>query len=217
MQSVSSSATDNEISPDVKKRLLDKDFIKKVQNEISLLSPVCEYIDNVQRTDCTLAESVEHWIQIEIPNDFQEAKKKRDRQVLDTPSLVSNTLHPQFRGQRLNISQQAEVEACLQQKLGIEGFQEFLDFKDQKGNFSSALVFALPPDLFWSTIGNYPRCEKLSSLALLYTSLPSSTALLERIFSMWAYVHDKSRNRLDRVRSRKMLFIYHALRNSSTK
>jgi hAT family C-terminal dimerisation region len=218
MKIVSACSSIEEVPAEVKSRLFSENFIAKVREEIIIHSPVCNYIDCVQRDDCTLAESVESWMDVKIPLKFQQAKMNRDKQILDTPSLISNTLHPRFRGQKLNVSQQAEVENFLLRKLEAESFREFLNFKDKKGYFSSKLLSELPPDLFWKTIENYPRCEHLASIALLYTSLPSSTASLERIFSMWAYVHDKSRNRINRERSRKMLFVYHSLRKfTSTK
>jgi hAT family C-terminal dimerisation region len=56
---------------------------------------------------------------------------------------------------------------------------------------------------------------EVSSLALKYVSLPSSTASLERVFSMWQHVHSKSRNRLSKETSEKLIFIYHSLKTMS--
>lgn len=190
----------------------DPDLLSQVQEEVVTLTPLCIMVDKAQRREGMLSEAIEDWTTIVFPDTerLKARKSQLDKMFYCETSLISNVLDHRFKGASLTFEQNATVDEFIRKKLrGTEEYNIFHDFKNSVGLFADETITKLPPKLFWQFFYDYS--PKLSELAQLYTSLPSSTAVLERSFSQWSYVHDKIRNRLGVERSRKLFFVYHAL------
>jgi hAT family C-terminal dimerisation region len=195
--------------------LYNDTFFQEVQQEIEKLEPFCKYIDLVQARDCSLATAIEEWLKLPTVLGWEEKKMLRDRMILTKAGLKANLLHPQYRGKSLDGSLKSQsILAFLIHLKQTTEYSKLHEFLDGSGPF-----FGKPelqdlennPMLYWKTCYSYS--PKLSELALSFLSLPSSTASLERVFSMWSFVHDKSRNRLSTDKSEKLIYIYHCLKN----
>lgn len=190
-------------------KLWDDDFIGEVHREISKLDPICVFIDTVQAKTCTLAESAHTWLQMDFILGYNAKWINRTEMVCDLTSLVAYSLHPNYKGSRMNNLQWKRVKAEIYKK-GEQTYAEFEKFLSGAENFGDEDMLKLSPDCYWKTMQyEYPF---ISRLALKLLPLPSSTASLERVFSMWAYVHNKSRNRLSPDLSEKLIFLYHTIK-----
>jgi hAT family C-terminal dimerisation region len=167
-------------------------------------------IDKAQRKQSILGEAVQDWIELKISKKHQDRKTLRDKLVFSEAAILSNVLHHKFKGKSLSFQQKATASESLRRMLhSSEEYEIFQQFLGGNGNFDEMLFNDLSPSEFWETFSHF--APNLSKLGLLYTSLPASTAQLERSFSQWSHVHSKSRNRLGADRSKKLFFVYHTL------
>jgi hypothetical protein len=195
---------------DIRKILATSNILKRVDAEILSLTPLCDLIDASQRRQSNLAEAVEDWIKIKVPQNLKERKLLRDKLVFSEAAILSNILHHKYKASSMTFEQKALACEILRRKLQTSNeYEMFIQYLNGENMFDEILLNDLTPFEFWETFAY--QAPNLSALGLLYTSLPASTAQLERSFSQWAHVHSKSRNRLAPERSKKLFFIYHAL------
>lgn len=199
-----------EVPEEIRQVLESPNILREALEEIKLQSPLCTFIDKSQKQESSLGEMVEDWIKIKVPDKFQKKKEKRDQMVFSEAGLTANVLNNYLKGSSLSHDQLASVVSLIRKKLrGTTEFDAFMRYMSSEREFSNVLLNSLPPMQFWESFKDlFPN---LSEIGLLYCSLPASTASLERSFSQWGYVHNKSRNRLGADRSKKLFFIYHLL------
>lgn len=81
--------------------------IKRSAEELlQRLKPIAVALDKVQRDNCTIADAVNIWKQLEtdLPLETRDTKqkfKKRIQQALSAHHFLANVMHPSFRGQSL--------------------------------------------------------------------------------------------------------------------
>lgn len=192
------------------KQLNNLELIEKIDTAIINLKPICELIDTVQASACTLPEAVNEWLNMKPLDGHMDAYLKRDKMFCSTPALISYSLDPRFKGEKLNKKKKKQVDEAL---LSILRTQKDLDdlenFRQSKFSFGAESLKNLSPTEYWKILEmEYP---KLAKIAMTYVSLPSSTASLERLFSMWKHVHSITRNRLSSENSEMLAFIYYSL------
>jgi hypothetical protein len=218
IRQIAANTSCKEVQKEIRDKVESEEFERNIREEVELLSPFCTFIDKVQSRECSLADSVEHWldIKVDLKKKLQkEAKSKRDAQILTEPALIANSLHPVHLGKRLSNGQKALVKHRMQQKLSLKGFEQFLNFLKSEHKFNNMFLYQLDAQSFWETVSDWDDCAELAEIALKYLHLPSSTASLERVFSMWSFVHNKIRNRLTQERSKKLLTIYHHFKTNA--
>lgn len=199
------------ISPKLKQLINDEMFEAQVDDEVNKLTPICNFIDKVQSRECLLAEGVHEWLQLKKYPGKSKSWSDRNDMICTSTSLVAYALHPQFKGQLMNNKQHQIVATTLfNNGRNEEMFNAYENFRKGIGLFGNSYALDLSPELYWDLVAT--ESSQLSELALTHISLPSSTASIERVFSMWAFVHDKSRNRLSCDRSEKLIYCYHHLR-----
>lgn len=190
------------------------DFIKSVEKEKRKLDPLCTFIDYVQSQDCSLADSIHKWLQMDTIDGHFQKWLRRDDMICDLPSLMAYSLHPKYKGDLLSQAQKEKVTKYIYKNgRGELVLQQFEEFLTASGNFGDECTFDLNAESYWKLM-QFEKPE-ISELALTYVSLPASTASLERVFSMWDFVHSKSRNRLSESTSEKLIFVYHASKTIS--
>lgn len=213
MREVINSQVCQKLSEPTKIKINDDLFLDNVKTEVEKLNPICTFIDKVQSRECSLAEGIHCWLKLKKIKGKENSWIKRNMMVCSFPALIAYSLHPQLKGELLSPQQKNLVSTKMfNNGTNAELYDSYEDFVNCKGLYDNESFFKLNPELFWDLMS--ATSEELSIFALKYVSLPSSTASLERVFSQWAYVHDKSRNRLSADRSAKLLFCYHHLRTN---
>lgn len=195
--------------------LFDDTFVNGVNNEIEKLNPACSFIDYAQAKNCSAAEAVHKWLQMSLVDRHFRDWLKRDKMICNIPSILSYSLHPGLKGELLSEYQRNLVKTAIYNGgRGESAYSQFENFLNLTGNFGDTNALQLKPLSYWKLMSY--DCPELSEIALTYIPLPASSASLERVFSMWTYVHNKTRNRLSSETSELLIFVYHSIHSSST-
>ena len=104
------------------------------------------------------------------------------RRLLAPENLLANLLHQRYRGQLVSEDTRRLVLAKIPQICAkLSEVSEFCSFLEKSGRFADVDSFAaVQPQQFWSAVYKY---SSLSKLGEIMTSLSSSQASLERVFS----------------------------------
>lgn len=204
-----------ETEPDVMQLLYSDAFYSEVQKHIELLEPIAIFIDFAQSDKTSLADGVGKIFELGI--DLMIISARRENQFLSKAAKLSYLLHPRHRGQHLSPNDIAMLRLSLIRPLA-DVHHANSDTRHLENFLKSKDFFAQPeldlirddPEVFWTTVEAI--CPKLSKIALTYCKLPASTAALERLFSQWSYVHNKTRNRLTQDKSEKLIHCYSSLK-----
>ena len=78
--------------------------------------------------------------------------------------------------------------------------------------YFSGVATAMSPTQWWRAVKGCGVDEKFSDFANNLLSCPASSASIERIFSNFAFVHTKVRNRLGVEKASNLVFCYRMLR-----
>lgn len=192
------------------KKLNDLQFIEKVEQEIVKLEPICLFIDKVQTSDCTISEVVDKWLDMKPLALHRESFEKRDKMFCSLPALIAYSLDPRFKGVKLSKQKKKQVDQALIHILRTQkDLDDLENFRKCLNIFGYESLKNMSPVNYWKLVAD--ECPKFAEIALKYVTLPSSTASLERLFSMWKHVHSIVRNRLTNEHSEMLAFIYYSL------
>lgn len=200
---------------EIKETIRDNSFVHEIENILTILKPIAKFIDYTQRDTTTLAKGVQKYFEYDM-NFFPENQVAREKQFFSKAGIVANILHPKFKGrnimERYNAKYNYHKEHIKRQLTSEEEKQAFEDYFNDSNTFNEHDIISSKEDPanYWSLVADYH--PQLAEVALLYARLPASTAELERLFSSWSYVHNKTRNRLTPERSFDMIFCYHCSR-----
>lgn len=139
---------------------------------------------------------------------------KRDKMICNLPSMIAYSLHPVYKGELLTPAQLNEVKTMIYNNgRGEAAFSQFQQFYNSSGLFGEIDASEMKTMSYWKLFSlNMPE---LGKTAMTYLPLPASSASLERVFSMWNFVHNKVRNRLSKQTSERLIFVYHAIHSVS--
>lgn len=214
MRKVAANDDSDKIPSSVKSLLYDEHFLEQVYSTIELLDPVSQLINTCQGKDTSVSEAVELWLQLRLPDGYEEKMKfveKRRKHALNVYSLAANVLDPRFRGEKLSEDAISDVEDFVFEKLDTQGVTSFQQYREKSGKFAELFDKAITsPRTFWFYAKR--QHQSLANFALRLINIPASSAQLERLFSNWSYIHNPSRNRLEFERSKKLVQIYYTLK-----
>lgn len=212
---------DRQFVKDENYRLLTStDFGDRLNHSILLMDPICEFTNQSQKADCSVAESTEHWLSLNIPvaNEvYDDALEKRIDKAINGYGFAANFFHPVYQGRRVvsNPEYNQELNEFFAQNLDQDGKRELEQFKRKEGIFEDLFQQNYKnPVLFWRAARD--EFPILSDLAIKLLNIPASTAQLERFFSHWGYVHDSKRNQLLPERSYKLAALYFDMRSEDS-
>lgn len=120
------------VKQDVVKLLFDDDFITEINDYINLFHPVCELINKCQSKNCSLADAVDLWLSLKLPEKFarkfQIPLEERKEKVLTVYALSAFYLHPKYDKDKINKNQKKEVYQFLFKHLDAEGIGDLDNF-----------------------------------------------------------------------------------------
>lgn len=198
--------------------LFNEEFPASVRKLLTILNPVAELTKFCQKSTASSADAAEKWLELlaDGPEDLKPFLEYRIAQsnVLNTVTMTANYLHPTYRGKRLSQDQLKEVNTYLLDKLDDDQLESLRKYTKSEDIFVNLVnKKRLSPITFWHYAAELGH-RKLSEFANDYLKIPASTALLERLFSNWAYVHSDVRNRLSDETSKKLVNMYFTLRST---
>jgi hypothetical protein len=206
---------ENTVKPAVITLLYDEEFHDKLNEFVRVSDPICKLINTSQQSKCSIADSAQLWMELELPRQYASVLAKRRKMVLNKYCLAANVLHPKYNGLLLTEEQKEEVDDFFLEELSNEGLEDLAVFKEKKGIFKTLFERKLDHEFtFWTICST--KHPFLASLAKKLLKIPASSAQLERLFSSYSFVHNKKRNRLTNRRSKKLVFLYHQLKLMDT-
>lgn len=198
--------------------LFKADLVASVKKLLELLDPVAKLTNYCQKSTCSAADAAEEWLKL-LENgptelrDFVESRMKKSN-VLNIVTMTSNYFHPIYRGKKLSEEQQKEVKSYLFDKLNEKQLESLRKFTKGEEVFNSMKQKNISsPITFWHYAAELGH-EELAAFAMDYLKIPASTAQLERLFSIWAFIHNDTRNRLSDETSKKLINVYFTLRSN---
>lgn len=209
----------DDIDIEIIKIVNDSHVAKNAVDLVARLTPIAVGLDRMQRALTTISVAVEIWNKLEKDLQDQpfEVKKhfhKRRNMALGGAHFAANMLDHRFLGQRLNNKQKEEAYAFIASKN-----EDYLPFV--MALTSNSLPFPkymfgpqfhhTSPLVWWKSLclTGWPT-EKESFLVFCEKLLTAvaSTASLERYFSTFGFVQSKLRNRLERDKTAKLVFLF---------
>jgi len=207
---------------------IDKNIISTVRNAsiqmetmnlIQQLKLVSIALNTFQSDHCTLGESVKVWLDLQeapVLQPFQELIKKRFQQCVTPIHFVAYQAHPKYKGKQLSINQENVATVWLTSI--NENFVAplmALSIEDEaaypKSMLAAKVTGTFSPTKWWKVME--VKAEKISGpvtpqcckFMQEISSLPASSASVERIFSIFGQVHTKLRNRLGNEKTAKLV------------
>lgn len=210
----------DKVKPTISALLFKEELQNSIETLLELLNPVSDLIDKCQQGNFSIADSTEVWIDLIADASYSSVElygfaTERCVQinVFNKFAITANYLHVVFQGSKLSCDQIKQVDDFLIKELDGDGLNALVEFqRKDRGIFSTLLKKTTDPIVFWQLAKRKDSCASLANLAIKLLNIPASTAQIERVFSNWADIHSKKRNRLSEERSKKLLGAYFSLK-----
>ena len=213
---------ENAIDAHITKIVNNVGLFREVKNHIEQFHPIARALDRAQSDSATLADTCEDWLDLlESPNlaVFNSQIKKRFNQAMTPAHFLANLLDPKYLGAKLSPEQKEKGKEVL------DSYSEDLVPLTYQ---LAAKLEPFPVRMFGPSFGNMkssawyqclkgetrdPNMLRLCDLAAKLLSMPPSSASVERVFSNFAVVQNKLRNRLGVDKAGKLVTCFRALRS----
>ena len=183
------------------------------------LKLVSSTLDRFQKDDCTLGEAVHAWYKLlEAPvlQAYNDVLKKRFKQCVTPAHLVAYQGNPKYKGLKLTSEEENSATEWLM-NINDDFITPLLSLSIScetsypKYMLSSKVIEGFTPANWWKAVKR--KSEKSTgmvspefcSFMQELSSLPASSASVERIFSTFGFVHSKLRNRLGNAKTEKLV------------
>ena len=171
-----------------------------------------------KEVNSNLADACDIWLKLKSNPALEPHKRdvlRRFGQAMTTEHLVAYKLHPKYQGKNLSLEQINAVHSYLM-NIDASFMATLVAFEGQSTPFHTAyfsgVATAMSPTQWWRAVKGCGVDEKFSDFANNLLSCPASSASIERIFSNFAFVHTKVRNRLGIEKASNLVFCYRMLR-----
>nr|CAH7750006.1 unnamed protein product [Callosobruchus chinensis] len=112
-----SAATRKKIKPKVTELIFNDDFIDDVQKHLEIQDPICNLVNICQSADTSLADAVNMWLKLEVPEVFADKLNSRQEMALNVYALTAYFLHPTYDNSKLKSAHNAKINAFLFRQL----------------------------------------------------------------------------------------------------
>ncbi|XP_053163610.1 uncharacterized protein LOC128350053 [Hemicordylus capensis] len=199
-------------------RILNIGLKRNVEHMLSILKPISESLNKIQKNSCFIADAVEIWkelsehLKTELHMDRikLQALKKRMGQVLSPAHFLANIVNIQYQGQNLS-AEEEELAMTWVSSNHPSVMPTIINFK-AKGEPFKKYMFAediskkVTPVNWWKSL-KHLDLETVQVMISLLTAVASSAGV-ERIFSSFGLIHSKLRNRLGPDKAGKLVFLF---------
>lgn len=202
---------------------------RNVEELVSVMNPIVNAIDQLQKSTCKIAECVYIWSQLKIKlwecSNFNTACKihfsQRYKMALQPCHFAAFLISPVYLQQfNMLLLQDSEVGTnYIEDDFQISFLPKYYKFKAKLHPFSGALmneevINHMTAYEWWrSFIATNPNylCENEIYKLYQLTNAVCSSADIERVFSSMGLIHSKIRNQLGVEKANKLCFLYKTL------
>ncbi|KAJ8914107.1 hypothetical protein NQ315_014304 [Exocentrus adspersus] len=83
-------------------------FRKEVRTKlVEIQDPICELINTAQNSDTSIADAANLWLELKLPEEFNEQLRKRQEMALNKYALTAYYLHPSYDRSKLSGNQKS--------------------------------------------------------------------------------------------------------------
>ncbi|XP_069593638.1 uncharacterized protein [Ranitomeya imitator] len=211
----------DKIDANIRSKVLNLGVKRNAEDLLERLKPISIALDKMQKDTATIADATEVWKDLEgsldrlnLSNNVKVAIQHRKDQALKEEHYLANILHPIYRGKKLS---EAEINSAMEWlantnhdivatvlKLKCESapFQKYM--------FADNVVNELKP-LDWWKSQSLVLPAKIINLATQLLTASASSALVQRLFSSFGFVHTTVRNRLGTAKAGQLVFLLKVL------
>nr|CAH7746868.1 unnamed protein product [Callosobruchus chinensis] len=132
-----SAATRKKIKPKVTELIFNDDFIDDVQKHLEIQDPICNLVNICQSADTSLADAVNMWLKLEVPEVFADKLNSRQEMALNVYALTAYFLHPTYDNSKLKSAHNAKINAFLFRQLDNQGIEEWDKLNTRTGIFAT--------------------------------------------------------------------------------
>lgn len=198
---------------------------RNVEDMVMRLKPISIALDEVQRNNCTISESVRVWknlqIEIETKKDRHVTQKFKNRynMALTPAHFLAYMLDPKEKNSALELTEEEKKAAFdfAKSKYSsssllplIVKFQSKISSPFQESLFENEVTSQVTAYEWWKSQKN--DIDKYNDKVFLIIeqllTAQASSASVERIFSSFGLVHSKLRNRLGTEKASKLVFLF---------
>lgn len=206
----------DELDSNIVARIRDFNLYQQVKDLISQLKPIASALAFLESDSANIADACHMWCNLlrnEELKPHSAIVKKRFEQAISHWHLVAYLLHPKYRGENLNYEQKEKARAFLQ-KINPSFVTNAINFELKEApfpvtHFEDQVIKTIDGSKWWRSIAKACDISKdFCQLAAHLQTCPSSSAAIERIFSNFAFVHSKTRNRLGIDKVLKLVYCY---------
>lgn len=168
-----------EPSSDVSQLLLDSDFIESVQTLVNMLDSTVDLINYCQRENVSIADIIEKWLNL-LRHESHElsqfvAERCSTSNVFTNIAMTANFIHPDYRGKKLNETQQQVVYDHILETFDADGLESVRLFSVNEGTFDSLVKKNLKsPITFWH-FARQQGHQQVADFAIELLNLKDST------------------------------------------
>lgn len=125
MKMIAADPKSEKVKPSVTKLLFDEEFRNQVNRYIWIFDCVCTLIDKCQSTDFSAADAVNLWLDMKLPEEFDEILAARKKKAISVYALTAYYLHPEYDNNKLSNQQTDEINTFLFKHLNADGLEEW--------------------------------------------------------------------------------------------
>lgn len=117
----------------VSQLLFNADFVESVNELVDILDPVAELTNYCQKSDVSVADAAKKWLDL-LGSESLELKKYVEERctksnVFNTVTMIANSYHPVYRGQKLSESQKNDINDYVLEHLDEFRVSAFIYFQ----------------------------------------------------------------------------------------
>ena len=194
-------------------------IVSLAKHLLEQLEPISAALNTCQSDKSSIADACEQWLKLFDSTELEPHKKtleKRFSQAMTPIHFLANVLHPQYRGKKMNSDNINQAQELLHE-IAPELVPHLLGFMTDCAKIPKVLSYEdtlkkTDPVVWWKSVklsGALPG--DLCDLATKILQMPASSAGIERVFSNFALIQTKLRNRLGLEKAGKLVFCYRML------
>ncbi|KAG8125632.1 hypothetical protein E2320_020790, partial [Naja naja] len=193
---------EDKIDGTVTAKILNIGLKRNVEHMLSILKPISEALNKIQKNSCFIADAVEIWKEM---SEHLKAELHMDRIKLQALKKRMG----QYQGKNLS-AEEEELAMTWVSSNHLSVMPTIINFKAKeepfkKYMFAEDILKKVTPVNWWKSF-KHLDLETVQVMISLLTAVAS--AGVERIFSSFGLIHSKLRNRLGPEKAGKLVFLF---------
>lgn len=125
-----SSSGNKKLKAKVSKLIFDDIFLEKVKMQLETYNPICHLINECQKPSTSIADAVNLWLNLKIPEKFYSFYENRLSMALNPYALTAFYLHPYYDNDKIPTKYLVDIINLLLKSLNAAGLTIGINLKE---------------------------------------------------------------------------------------